>query len=69
MQEEENFIVLVGNQRISVPRQMTEVSQYLSSILFIGQGEEEVRILRLRLRSMMLLFLLKPFRRSWSSMQ
>jgi hypothetical protein len=69
MMQEENFIVLVGGQRISVPRQMTEVSQYLSSILFIGQGEEEVMMPRLRLRLTMLLSLLIPFRRFWNSMR
>lgn len=40
---EESFTVVIGEDRIEVSKRVAEVSEYISNILFIGQGEEEVR--------------------------
>lgn len=35
--------MVIGEERIEVSKRVAEVSEYISNILFIGQGEEEVQ--------------------------
>lgn len=39
---QDSFVVVIGEERIEVSKRVAEASEYISNILFIGQGEEEV---------------------------
>jgi hypothetical protein len=40
---EETFTIAIGDERLQAPKRLAEASEYISNILFIGQGEDEVK--------------------------